>query len=172
VHNIWLVVRTVTSEQISRITEESMTESQSYQDGKTPMHLWVVGVLGLLWSSIGAMDYVMTQTRNESYMSGFTPEQLEFIYGLPVWVDAAWAIGVWGGVLGAIFLLLRKGMAVWILLASLLAVLVTNFHNYVLSNGMEVSGDTFSLVLTATIFLIALGLYLYSRSMQRRGLLT
>ena len=149
-----------------------MAESQSYQDGKTPMHLWVIGVLGILWSSIGATDYVMTQTRNESYMSGFTPEQLEFFYGLPVWVDAAWAIGVWGGVVGTVFLLLRKALAVWILLASFLAVLVTTFHNYVLSNGMEVSGDTFSLVLSATILLIALGLYLYSRYMQRRGVLT
>ena len=44
----------------------------------TPWHLWVVGVVGLLWSAMGALDYVMTQTKNKSYMSNFTPEQLEF----------------------------------------------------------------------------------------------
>ena len=149
-----------------------MPESNTRGNEKAAWHLWFTGVASLLWGSIGAMDYLMTQTKNEAYMGNYSPEQLQFFYEIPSWVVAAWAIGVWGGVLGAIFLLLRKGMAVWILLASLLAVLVTNFHNYVLSNGMEVSGDTFSLVLTATIFLIALGLYLYSRSMQRRGLLT
>ena len=36
---------------------------------ETPWHLWVVGVVGLLWSAMGAMDFVMTQTRNESYLS-------------------------------------------------------------------------------------------------------
>lgn len=134
------------------------------------MHVWVVGVLGLLWSAMGAMDYVMTQTRNEAYMSSFTPEQLSFFNGLPVWVVAAWAIGVWGGVVGAILVLLRKALAAWIFLASLVGVLLTTFHNYVLSNGMEISGDLFSLAFTAVIFVIALALYMYARAMQQRGI--
>jgi len=149
-----------------------MTESQTHKTKKTPWHLWLIGVVGFLWSSMGAMDYVMTQTKNESYMSAFTPEQLSFFYGLPSWVVAAWAIAVWGGVVGSIFLLLRKGIAVWIFLASLVGILITSFQNYVLSNGFEVIGDTFSLVFTAIIFVVALGLYLYSRTMQRRGVLT
>ena len=64
----------------------------------TPWHLWAVGVVGLLWSAMGAMDYVMTQTHNEAYMSAFTPEQLAFFYGIPIWAVATWAIAVWGGV--------------------------------------------------------------------------
>jgi len=31
---------------------------------KTPIHLWVVGILAILWNSIGAVDYLMTQTQN------------------------------------------------------------------------------------------------------------
>ena len=152
--------------------EQPMAESQTRKADKTPWHLWLIGVVGFLWSSMGAMDYVMTQTKNESYMSAFTPEQLSFFYGLPSWVVAAWAIAVWGGVVGSIFLLLRKGIAVWIFLASLVGILITSFQNYVLSNGFEVIGDTFSLVFTLIIFVVALGLYLYSRTMQRRGVLT
>mgnify|MGYP001292269857 CR=1 FL=1 len=148
-----------------------MSELQSSTAGKTPGHLWVVGILGFLWSSIGAMDYLMTQTRNESYMSAYTPEQLAFFYGLPAWVVATWAIGVWGGVLGAAFLLLRKRVAVWILLGSFLGMSGTTFRNYVLSNGMEVSGDVFSLVFTAVIFVVSLGLFLYSRAMRQKGVL-
>jgi len=148
-----------------------MSESETVEVTKTPMHLWVTGVLGLIWNSIGALDYVMTQTRNESYMSAFSPEQLAFFYSLPSWTVATWAIAVWGGVLGTIFLLLRKGVAVWIFLASLICMLVTTFQNYVLSNGMEIMGDTFSLIFTALIFLIALGLFLYSRAMLKKGVL-
>ena len=26
---------------------------------RTPWHVWVVGIVALLWSSVGAMDYLM-----------------------------------------------------------------------------------------------------------------
>jgi hypothetical protein len=99
------------------------------------------------------------------------PEQLAFFIGFPAWIVFTWAIAVWGGVIGAIFLLLRKGIAVWMFFASLVAMLITTFQNYVLSNGMEVIGDTFSLVFTAIIIVIALGLLFYSRVMLRRCVL-
>lgn len=148
-----------------------MSESKFNHSVKTPWHLWVIGIVGFLWSAMGAMDYVMTKLRIEDYMAAFTPEQLEFFYGFPVWVDAAWAIAVWGGVVGTILLLLRMRAAVWVLLASLLAMVATAIHNYGLSNGMEVMGDTFSLVFTAIIFLVSLGLYLYSKAMDTKGVL-
>ncbi len=148
-----------------------MSESQPARVEKTPLHLWIIGIVGLLWSSMGAMDYIMTQTKNESYMSGFTPEQLAFFYGFPTWVVFFWAIGVWGGVLGAVFLLLRRRVSVWIFLASFVAVIITTFRNYVLSNGMEVSGDVFSLFFTAVIIIIAAGLYMYSNAMKKKGVL-
>jgi len=151
--------------------EEDMSEEQETNIVSTPRHLWVVGVVALLWNAMGAMDYVMTQTRNEAYLSSFTPEQLAFFHGFPTWVVAAWAIAVWGSVLGAILLLLRRRHAVWAFLASLIAMVVTTFQNYVLSNGMEVVGDTFSLGFTAAIFIIALALFMYARAMQKQKIL-
>ena len=148
-----------------------MSEIRETSGARTPWHLWVVGVTALLWSSMGAFDYLMTQTKNEAYMGNFTPEQLEFFYGLPSWVVAAWAIAVWGGVLGAVLLLLRRKLAVWIFLGSLIAMILTTIHNYVLSNGMEVMGSAYSLIFTAIIFLIALALFLYALSMKKRKLL-
>jgi hypothetical protein len=41
-------------------------------------HVWLVGVSSLLWNSIGAMDFVMTETKNKAYLSAFTPAQLGF----------------------------------------------------------------------------------------------
>ncbi len=148
-----------------------MSETNETDVERTPWHLWVIGVVALLWNAMGALDYVMTQTRNEEYMSNFTPEQLSFFYGFPAWVDAAWAIAVWGGVLGALLLLIRRRYAVWVFLASLIAMVITAFQNYVLSNGMEVIGDAFILGFTAAIFLAALALLLYARAMQKRKIL-
>ncbi len=137
---------------------------------RTPRHLWVVGVLGLLWDSMGAYDYLMTQTQNDSYMNRFTPEQLEFFYGFPTWLVAFWAIAVWGGVLGTLLLLLRKRLAVPVLLASFLAMIVTSVHNFFLSNGAEVMGGV-GLLFSVLIFVVALALWLYARAMAQRGVL-
>jgi len=84
---------------------------------------------------------------------------------------AFWAIAVWGGVLGAVLLLLRKRSAAGVFLVSFLAMVVTTIHNFVLSNGLEIMGDPFSLVFSGVIFVVALLLYLYARAMSRRGVL-
>ena len=137
---------------------------------QTPKHLWVIGIVTLLWNAMGAFDYLMTQTQNESYMGQFTPEQLEFFYGFPSWVVAFWAIAVWGGVLGSILLLLRKSLAVSVFMISFVSMLITAIQNYALSNAFEVSG-MFGLTFSVAVFLVALGLVIYSRAMSQRGVL-
>jgi ribose/xylose/arabinose/galactoside ABC-type transport system permease subunit len=148
-----------------------MTQSRPGPAGRTPRHLWVVGILALLWNCIGAFDYLMTQTKNAAYMSAFPPEQLEFFYGLPTWVIAAWAFAVWGGVLGSVLLLLRKRLAVPVFLVSLVAMVITTFQNWVLANAAEIFPDTFSRVFSVLIFAIAVGLFFYARAMSKRGVL-
>jgi hypothetical protein len=132
----------------------------------------VVGVVSLLWNSVGAMDFVMTQTKNAAYMRGFTPAQLEFYYGFPLWVVAAWGIAVWGAVLGSLFLLLRKRVACHLFLWSFVCMVLTSIYNFVLSDGMKVMGGVGSLIFSAVIFVIGLLLLVYARSMRKRGMLS
>jgi len=124
----------------------------------------------VLWNAVGAYDYVMTQTQNEAYMSRFTAAQLEFFYGFPAWVDAFWAVAVWGGVLGALLLLARKRAAVTVLLASLVAMVVTSLHNFVLSEGLAVMGSA-AMWFSAVIFVVAVALWLYARGQAAKGVL-
>jgi hypothetical protein len=148
-----------------------VTEEQTATTTRTPWHLWLVGVLALLWNAMGAFDYLMTETRNEGYMGRFTPEQLEYFYGFPAWLVAFWAIAVWGGVLGAILLLLRKRFAVETFLVSFVAMVVTTIRNYLFSDGLEAAGGS-GLVFSVVIFVVALLLYLYARAMKNKGVLT
>jgi len=85
---------------------------------------WIIAVVSLLWNGFGGFDYYMTQTRNPAYLSQFPAEIIQYIDIMPVWATVAWAIGVWGSVLGSILLLLRSGWAVpvfWISLLGLAA---------------------------------------------------
>ena len=51
---------------------------------------------------------------------------------------AFWAVAVWGGLLGAILLLMRKKLAWPVLIVSWGCMVVTAIHNYGFAGGAEV----------------------------------
>lgn len=134
---------------------------------RTPVHLWIVGILALLWSLGGVFDYLGTQLEYEPYMNQLTPEQLAYFYGFPAWVVAAWAFGVWGTFAGAVGLLLRKRWAVWAFGISLLGLAVTTVYNFGLSNGAEIMG-AFGVYFTVAIWIVTILLFWYSRKQAQR----
>ena len=137
---------------------------------KAPVHLWIIGILAVLWNAVGAFDYSATQFRAEFYMNQFTPQQLEYFYAFPPWMNAAWAIAVWGSLLGSIGLLLRKSWAVWLFAAAILGLACSTVYNFVLSSGYEAMGSG-GAIFTAVIWFIALLLFFYARTMAKRGVL-
>ena len=136
----------------------------------TPKHLWVVGIITLLWNLGGAFDYLMTQTQNESYMAKFSAEQLEFFYGFPAWVDASWAIAVWGAVAGSILLLLRRKAAGPVFFVALVGLIVSSIHNFGMNDGVELMGGTGPLIFTIAIFIVAIAEIAYSRYLCVRNI--
>ena len=138
---------------------------------KTPVHLWIVGILALLWNAIGAFDYLATQFELEFYMGSFEPEMLEYFYGIPSWAIAGWAVAVWFAFAGSIGLLLRKCWSVWAFGISIVGMVVSSIHSYLLSNGLEIMGAG-GLVFSIFIWIIAFGLFFYARAMCKKGVLS
>jgi hypothetical protein len=136
---------------------------------KPPVHLWIVGLISLLWNSMGAFDYSATELRLEFYMAQFTQEQLDYFYGFPAWTIAAWAIAVWSSLFGSIGLLLRKRWAVWMFGLAIAGLAITTLYN-LQSNGFELMGDG-AAAFTAVIWVIALLLLIYSSRMAGRKVL-
>ena len=137
---------------------------------KAPIHLWIVGILAVLWNAIGAFDYAATQLKLDFYMSQFTQEQLDYFYAFPAWVDASWAIAVWGSLVASLLLLMRKALSAWLFGLAILAMAVTAVYNFFLSDGMAVMGDE-AATFTVVIWVIALFLYFYSVAMAKRRVL-
>lgn len=146
-----------------------MTDNAMKMTTSTPWHLWAVGVVALLWNGYGGYDYVMTQTNNAAYLAQFTPEQRAYFDSFPMWMEAVWAIGVWGAVLGSVLLLLRSKWAFHAFLASLIAFAVSVAYGQ-MSGGSAVMGTT-GMIFSAVIFLLGLGFVMYSRMMARKGVL-
>jgi hypothetical protein len=137
---------------------------------KAPWHLWVVGIVAVLWNAIGAFDYAATQLRIEAYMSQFTEEQLAYFYGFPAWAVAAWAIAVWSSLLASLALLFRKAWSAGLFGLAIVAMVITFVYNFVLSDGLSMMGAG-GLIFTAIIWLIAFFLLFYARAMAKRGVL-
>lgn len=135
-----------------------------------PKHLWVIGIIALLWNLMGAYDYLMTQTKNASYMAKFDQAQLDYFYGLPIWFVGLWAVAVWGGLLGSILLLLRKGLAVVVFAVSFVAMVLSTIYSMGFSGGTQYMGPM-EYVFSLLIFVVALGLWLYARAMRTRDVL-
>ena len=135
-----------------------------------PWHLWAVGVVAVIWSGIGAFDYLMTQTENAAYMAAFSDEQRAYFYGFPAWVNAAWAVAVWGGVLGGLLLLIRNKYAALIFLASIAGLVISTIYNFALSDGLEMMGAG-GAGFTVVIFALDFAFWFYARAMAARGVL-
>ena len=139
---------------------------------KTPWHVWLVGVVAVLFNAIGAFDYVMSMTQGASYLAkaGMTPAQIAHYMEMPTWMIAVWAIGVWGAMLGSVLILLRNKLAFPVFAVSLAAFLVSLVYTYVLTNGGEVMGGQMAIA-SVTITALLLFFTWYSRLMTKQGVL-
>ena len=81
---------------------------------RTPWHVWLVGVLSLLWNAFGGYDFIMTNTQGETYMraAGMTQPMIDYFMAMPTWMYVPWTLGVWGALAGSVLLLLRMKWAV------------------------------------------------------------
>lgn len=139
---------------------------------KTPWHLWVVGILSLLWNAMGALDFTMTQMKPDVWLKAYTPDQVAYIQGFPLWSLVAWGVGTWGSFLGSVMLLARKGLAFHFFAASLVGALFTTLYSFGLSDGLKIMGGGVGMIaFNAVILLITVLLLVYARNMRKRGVL-
>ena len=139
---------------------------------KTPWHLWLVGVIAVLFNGIGVFDYVMSMSQGASYMAsaGMTPAQIAHYEAMPMWMTAVWTIGVWGAMLGSVLMLLRNKLAFPVFAVSLAAFLVSLIYTYVLTDGGQIMGSAMAIT-SVVIALLLLFFMWYSWLMTKRTVL-
>ena len=138
---------------------------------RTPGHLWIVGILSFLWSCFGCLDYTMTNLKNPSWLAQMTADQTAFMNSLPSWLIAFWAFGVWGALAGSILLLMRRRYAVWAYGLSLVGAVVGLGYQVVIAKMPASMKVGMMGMMPYVIILVALGLFLYARAMEKKGVL-
>jgi hypothetical protein len=138
---------------------------------RAPLHLWIIGALATIWNGFGAFDYLMTQTRNAEYLAQFTDPQRAYFESFPLWMEAAWAFGVWGGLAGSLLLLARSRHASTAFAVSLAGLFLSTLYQYVLSQPPAGMTSPAMIGMNIAIWAIAIGLLVYARRMRARAIL-
>ena len=87
---------------------------------------WVIGALALVWNVMGVINFFVQM--NPDVLAAYRESERAIVEGRPAWATIAFAIAVIGGALGCLLLLLRKSIAYFLFIASLIGVIVTMIH--------------------------------------------
>ncbi|MEO7278125.1 MAG: hypothetical protein ABIW33_08895 [Sphingomicrobium sp.] len=143
---------------------------------RAPIHLWIVGILSLVWSCFGAYDYTKTRLHDAAYISATMPGvdpnvALAWVAAMPLYAQVGWGFGVWLALAGSILLLVRSRWAVWAYGISFVGAVLSLGYQLALAPPLPGADATIYRVMPLVIIAIALALYLYARRMEKRGLL-
>lgn len=134
---------------------------------KAPRHLWVVGLLLVLWNGWGIAIAIAAQTAS---LPAPDPEVAAYFAEQPSWFVLFADIGPIAGVAGSVALLLQSRWAPMLFAVQLGVLTVANLFEIVIGTSpllTNVESRVGSLVLLVVIF----GEIVYARAMARRGVL-
>ena len=135
---------------------------------KPPTWFWVVSVIALLWNLMGVSQYLIQAYMPIEALEQMSQAERELYEGQPAWVTAAFAIAVFGGLLGSIALLLRKKWAKTLFIVSLVAAVAQFAHWLFMSNAVEVYGPS-TYAMPLLVIIIGIYLVLFSKKGASKG---
>lgn len=127
---------------------------------KIPTWFWIVGIAGLAWNIFGVAQFVQSvvATKESLIGMGMTEAQAQLMTSYPLWMTLAFAVGTFGGVLGCLLLLARKGPVTQVFLTSLVAYIVL-FIGDITEGVFAALGAQQVIILSSVIFIAAALLY-------------
>ena len=134
---------------------------------RAPLHLWVVGIMLVLWNCWGVFAAVAAQARLIPHM----PEEFSnYFESQPLWFMLVADLSPLSGVAGAVALLLQSRWATRLFVAQIVIVVLTNSYEVVIGTSLLLEGGP---VWGSTAFLLMMlaAQAFYAHRLQRRGVL-
>ena len=125
----------------------------------------IAAVASLLFMGLGCISYLMHVFANPAAMP---LDQRAAHEAEPAWVTGAYAVAVWIGLVGALLLLLRRKIAEWFLLLSLIAVLVW-LAGLILVTQLRENMSANDLLVAMIVTALTWTVYWFARHSRQRG---
>lgn len=134
---------------------------------RAPWHLWVVGVISLLWFASGAVTLLWAQYGD---LPGMAADEVAYYAARPMWKELLTDATLFATVTGSIALLARSRFAVSLFTLAVPLIVLGNAIE--LADGTSrVYANTGALVATCIIVASVIFDWWYARAMQARGVL-
>ncbi len=143
----------------------------SGSSNKPEITFWIIGIIALIWNILGVVAYLMQAYMTQEDLLALPLEEQALYLDIPAWVTAAFALAVFGGLLGCLLLLLRKKLATFVFIISLIGIIVQMIYNVFMSKATEVYGPG-NMMMPLMVIIIGTFLIWYSKRMQDQGVLS
>ncbi len=118
---------------------------------KIPIWFWVLSILMLLWNLSGVASFVYHVFFSELAFAAMPEAERDIMINYPLFAKVAFAIAVFGGLMGCIGLLAKRKWAKSFFLASMLGIAIQVTHDLFMTPILEVYGND-ALVMPILIF--------------------
>ncbi|MEL0646359.1 hypothetical protein V6248_02895 [Pseudoalteromonas agarivorans] len=136
----------------------------------TPTWLKSLAWAALIWNLLGVIAFAMQVMMTPEMISKLPTDQQAAYSNIPLWSTIAFAIAVFGGLLGCILLLMKKALAIPIFAVSLSAILLQQYYNFVVINSIELLGLSAVFMPIFVITIAILLLYISIKGKQQSWL--
>ena len=83
---------------------------------------WIIGVVGLIFNLLGCANYISQM--NAEMVASMPDVYRAIVESRPAWGTGAFAVAVFGGAIGCLLLLIRKSVAIYLFIVSLVGAVV------------------------------------------------
>ncbi len=135
---------------------------------KPKLIYWIIAIIALVWNAMGVMAYLAQAYITEDAKALLTEVQRKLHDNQPIWVTAAFAIAVFGGLLGSLSLIIKKKWAIMFFLLSFIGIIVQMANTFFISNAME-TATVKEYFMPVMIIIFGLFLYMYSKKAKTNG---
>jgi hypothetical protein len=118
---------------------------------------YVISSVALVWNLMGVFNYLGQVLMTDEVLKSLPKDQQLIYQDVPSWVTAAFAVAVFFGTLGAIFLLLKKKVSSTFFILSFLGIFVQMTYGLLITENTDSYGP---LGLVMPLMIIAIGGYL------------
>ena len=136
---------------------------------KAPIWYWMVSGLALVWNALGVIVYLQQAFMSVEDFRNLDLAQQDLLSSQPEWITAAFAIAVLAGFVGCVLLLLRKKLAVRMLILSFAAVAAQYTGFYLEGYWEGLSGA--AILMPVLVPVVALALIFFARHFEQRTVL-
>ncbi|MBV1910452.1 MAG: hypothetical protein KUG78_14205 [Kangiellaceae bacterium] len=122
-----------------------------------PRWFTVVAWVAFVWNLLGVMAFAAQMMMTPEMLATLPENERAMYENIPIWVNIAFACAVIGGALGSLLLALKKSIALYALIISVIGVCVQMYHNFFIVDSVAVYGPG-SAVMPGMVLIIAFAL--------------